>query len=55
MEIRIALSNPAFLLTVNNEVETTAADIIRGVDSSYGLQAECRKLAEELLATIGRV
>lgn len=54
MEIQTALSNPAFLLTVNNEVEATASDIIRGVDSSYGLQAEHRKLAEELLATISK-
>lgn len=55
MEIETALDHPAFILTVNHEVEQTAAEIISGVDSSPDSQAEHRKLAESLLESIRNI
>ncbi len=52
MEIETALDHPAFLLTVNHEVELTAAEIIRGVDLSTGTQDIYRQLAKDLLESI---
>ncbi|MBP6962291.1 hypothetical protein KBB49_02010 [Candidatus Saccharibacteria bacterium] len=55
MEIETALDHPAFILTVNHEVEITAAEIINGVDTSPGSQAEHRQLAESLLESIRNI
>lgn len=55
MEIQTALDHPAFILTVNEEVELTAADIKRGIDASFYTQSQHRALAEELLDTIRNV
>jgi guanylate kinase len=55
MEIQTALDHPAFLLTINHEVELTAAEIMRGLDPSEATQNEYRKLALELLDTIRNV
>lgn len=55
MEIETALDHPAFILTVNHEVELTAAEIISGVDSSPDSQAEHRILAESLLESIRNI
>lgn len=55
MEIQAALDHPAFILTVNHEVELTAAEIMRGLDTSAQAQAEHRKLAEDLLETIRNI
>lgn len=55
MEIQTALDHPAFILTVNHEVELTAAEIISGVDTSADSQAEHRSLAESLLETIRNI
>ncbi len=52
MEIETALDHPAFLLTVNHEVELTAAEIIRGIDLSADTQAHYRQLAKDLLEAI---
>jgi guanylate kinase len=52
MEIETALDHPAFLLTVNHEVELTAAEIINGIDLSSGTQAAYRQLAKDLLESI---
>lgn len=49
MELQMAIDNPDFVMLVNNEVEETAAEIIRGIDNSRETQAELRKLAQELL------
>ncbi len=55
MEIRTALDHEVFTFVVNHEVEMTAAEIMRGVDTSDATQAERRKLAEDLLETIASV
>jgi len=55
MEIQTALDHPAFILTVNHEVEITSAEIMRGVDNSPGTQAEHRLLAESLLESIRNI
>lgn len=55
MEIETALDHPAFLLTVNHEVELTAAEIIHGVDLSSGTQEKYRQLAKDLLESIRSV
>lgn len=55
MEIQTALDHPHFILTVNEEVEITAAEIISGIDNSSSTQAEHRKLAQELLDTIRNI
>lgn len=55
MEIQTALDHPAFVLTVNHEVELTAAEIISGVDTSASTQADHRSLAESLLETIKNI
>ncbi len=55
MEIQTALDHPAFILTVNHEVEITAAEIMRGIDTSSYTIAEHRKLAESLLETIRHI
>jgi guanylate kinase len=55
MEIQTALDHSAFILTVNHEVEITAAEIIRGVDTSSQTNEEHRKLAEGLLETIRNI
>jgi guanylate kinase len=55
MEIETALDHPSFILTVNHDVEQTSAEIIRGVDSSPGTQADHRVLAESLLETIRNI
>jgi guanylate kinase len=52
MEIQTALDHPAFILTVNHEVELTAAEIMHGLDMSEQAQASHRQLAEELLSII---
>jgi guanylate kinase len=52
MEIRTALDHPAFILTVNHEVEQTAAEIMSGLDSSSATQFNHRKLAEELIESV---
>jgi len=55
MEIQTALDHPAFILTVNHEVEITAAEIIHGIDTSADTQAQYRRLAESLLETIRNI
>jgi guanylate kinase len=55
MEIQTALEHKAFILTVNHEVEITAAEIMRGIDASEQTQSEHRKLAEDLLETIRNI
>lgn len=52
MEIETALAHPAFVLTVNHEVELTAAEIINGVDLSSTTQEAHRALALDLLESI---
>ncbi len=52
MEIETALAHPAFVLTVNREVELTAAEIMHGVDMSDETQQAHRTLAKELLESI---
>lgn len=52
MEIQTALDHPAFILTVNHEVEQTAAEIMHGLDTSEQAQTSHRQLAEELLSII---
>ena len=52
MEIQTALDHPAFVLTVNHEVELTAAEIMRGIDTSAGSQEQYRQLAIDLLESI---
>ena len=52
MEIETALAHPAFVLTVNQEVELTAAEIMHGVDMSDETQQAHRTLAKELLESI---
>lgn len=49
MEIQTALDHRSFVLVVNHEVEQTAAELIRGLDTSPSTQEENRKLAQELL------
>lgn len=55
MEIQTALDHPAFILTVNHEVELTANDIMNGIDLSEQTQQSHRALAMELLDTIRNV
>lgn len=55
MEIQTALDHPAFILTVNHEVELTSAEIMSGVDPSQQTQDEYRALALELLDTIRNI
>lgn len=55
MEIQTALDHPAFLLTVNHEVELTAAEIMNGLDYSEATQEEHRRLALELLDIIKNI
>lgn len=55
MEIQTALDHPAFILTVNHEVEMTAAEIMNGLDLSEQTQNDHRALALELLDTIRNV
>ena len=52
MEIQTALDHPAFVLTVNHEVELTAKEIMRGIDTSSNIQQGNRQLALELLESI---
>lgn len=52
MELETALDHLNFIFIVNEEKELTAAEIIRGVDSSTYTQSQNRTLAKELLETI---
>ncbi len=49
MEIQTALDHPAFLLVVNQEVNFTAQDLIRGIQPDSHSQQEARELALELM------
>jgi guanylate kinase len=49
MEIQTALDHRSFVLVVNHEVEITAAELMRGLDTSVSAQEDNRKLAMELL------
>jgi guanylate kinase len=52
MELQTALDHKAFIFVVNQEVEITASEIMRGLDISESGQVENRKLAKELLESI---
>ena len=52
MEIQTALDHPAFVLTINHEVEETAAEFLAGYDMSPDARSERRKLAAELKETV---
>ena len=53
-ELELAINHPAFLLLVNNEVEQSAAEIMRGISSDPGTQEERRQLARDLLEYISK-
>lgn len=53
MELRTALDHPAFILIVNHEVEITAQEIMQGITGDARGHEDARKLAQELLETIG--
>lgn len=55
MEIQTALDHSSFVLTVNHEVEITAAEIIRGIDLSNTTQERHKALALDLLETIRNI
>lgn len=55
MEIQTALDHPAFILTVNHEVELTVAEIMSGVDTTQSTQLEHRKLAQELIEAVRHI
>ena len=53
-ELELAINHPAFLLLVNNEVELSSAEIMRGISSDPETQKERRQLARELLEYINK-
>jgi len=55
MEIQTALDHPAFILTINHEVEETAAEFLAGYDMSSEARSERRKLAAQLKETIRKI
>ncbi len=55
MEIKTALDHSAFILEVNHEVEQTAAEIMRGLDTSEATQTKYRELALDLLDTVRNI
>jgi len=48
-ELEFVLDNPAFVLIINQDLEQSAREIIRGAPTDRGTQAERRDLAKELL------
>jgi guanylate kinase len=55
MELETALDHRSFVFITNQQVEITATEIMRGIDSSSGTQDTLRQLAQELLDSVRNI
>lgn len=48
-ELAFVMDNPAFIIVINQDVEQSAAEILRGAATDSGTQSDRRALVKELL------